>query len=306
MSGGQAPICLIDASIYIFRYYFSMPDNWFSAEKGYGTGAVYGYSLFLLRLLEQQRPSHLAACYDESLGQCFRNDIYPGYKASRALPDEALAFQLHACRRFGELLGIPSYASQTHEADDLIGTLTKVCRASAGPIAILTRDKDLAQLLVRSQDYLWDHAADQTFYAADIQAKLGVTPAQLVDYLALVGDSIDDIPGVPGIGAKTASALLQHSGSLAKLFEDPDSLAQLPLRGARGLAEKLISYREQIEVAQQLARIVEDLPLGLQLNDLQLGDPDWTGLEDFAREMGFGKAFTTRFEKVLTAGLQAV
>lgn len=299
MSASQAPICLIDASIYIFRYYFSMPDNWFSVEKHYGTGAVYGYSLFLLRLLEQQRPTHLAACYDESLGQCFRNEIYPDYKASRALPDEALAFQLRACRHFGELLGIPSYASQTHEADDLIGTLTRICRAAPRPIAILTRDKDLSQLLARPQDYLWDHAADQTFYAADIERKLGVTPAQLVDYLALVGDSIDDIPGVPGIGAKTASALLQHYGSLTNLFEDPDSLAQLPIRGARGLAEKLLDYREQIEIAQQLARIVEDLPLGLKLDDLRLGEPDWTGLEEFAQEMGFGKAFITRVQKVL-------
>ncbi len=306
MSTPQTPICLVDSSIYIFRYYFSMPDNWISAEQGYGTGAVYGYSLFLLRLLEQERPTHLAACYDQSLGQCFRNDIYPGYKASRALPDEALAFQLRACRRFGELLGIASFASKTHEADDLIGTLTRVCRASAAPIAILTRDKDLCQLLARPQDYLWDHAADQKFHAADIETKLGVKPAQLVDYLALVGDSIDDIPGVPGIGAKTASALLQHYGSLSKLFDDPDSLAQLPIRGARGLAEKLINYREQIEIARQLAQIAEDLPLDLQLDDLQLREPDWTGLEDFAREMGFGKAFTARVEKVLTAGLQAV
>lgn len=300
MSPSQAPICLIDASIYIFRYYFSMPDNWFSAEKGYGTGAVYGYSLFLLRLLEQRRPTHLAACYDESLGQCFRNDIYPNYKASRALPDEALAFQLRACRRFGELLGIASFASQTHEADDLIGSLTQLCRANPRPIAILTRDKDLGQLLSRPQDYLWDHASDQIFYAADIEAKLGVKPAQLVDYLALVGDSIDDIPGVPGIGAKTASALLQHYGSLKSLFESPDSVAQLPIRGARGLAEKLLNHREQIELAQQLARIVEDLPLGLQLGDLLLSEPDWSGLEEFAREMGFGKAFTARAQKVLS------
>lgn len=306
MSAVQTPVCLIDASIYIFRYYFSMPDNWFSAEEGYGTGAVYGYSLFLLRLLEQQRPSHIAACYDESLAQCFRNDIYPDYKASRALPGEALAFQLRACRRFGELLGIASFASQTHEADDLVGTLTRVCRASARPVAILTRDKDLGQLLTRPQDYLWDHAADQKFHAADIEAKLGVTPAQLVDYLALVGDSIDDIPGVPGIGAKTASGLLQRYGSLTKLFDDPGSLAQLPIRGARGLAEKLLNYREQIEIAQQLARIVDDLPLNLQLDDLQLGEADWTGLEEFAREMGFGKAFMTRAQNALTAEFQAI
>ncbi|MDQ2075245.1 5'-3' exonuclease H3TH domain-containing protein [Marinimicrobium sp. ABcell2] len=293
------PACLIDASIYIFRYYFSMPDNWFSEEEGYGTGAVYGYSLFLLRLLEEHRPSHVAACYDESLGQCFRNQLYPGYKASRALPDEALAFQLHACRRFGELLGIASFASETHEADDLIGTLARVLRRSPRPVAILTRDKDLGQLLRRPQDYLWDHAADLQLYAPDLYAKMGVQPAQLVDYLALVGDSIDDIPGVPGIGAKSAQALLAEYGDLDELFRNLDTLAKLPLRGARGLAAKLEAHREQIEISRQLALIVEDLPLAIKIADLRRGAVNWAGMTEFAREMGFGDRFLTRARKAL-------
>lgn len=298
----MSPVCLIDASIYIFRYYFSLPDHWFSRDRGYGTGAVYGYSTFLLRLLERSRPSHLAACYDESLGQCFRNDIYPDYKISRPYPDEALAFQLAACRRVGEIFGIASFASRTHEADDLIGSLARAVRASDRPLAILTRDKDLGQLLQRPEDHLWDHAADRRSYGPDIEAKLGVRPDQLVDYLALVGDPIDDIPGVPGVGPKTAAALLGHFGSLEALKADMAAVAGLPIRGARSLAGKLEAGWEQLEVSRQLARIVEDLPLQVELADLALGPVDWDALEDFADEMGFGDGFLSRAERILGEG----
>ncbi|UZJ45905.1 flap endonuclease [Marinimicrobium sp. C6131] len=294
-----SPICLIDASIYIFRYYFSLPDHWSSREHGYGTGAVYGYSTFLMRLIEQTRPTHLAACYDESLGQCFRNDLYPDYKASRAHPDEALAFQLAACRRFGEILGIASFASRTHEADDLIGSLARTMRRSPRPLAILTRDKDLGQLLCRPQDYLWDHAADQRAYAPDIEAKLGVRPDQLVDYLALVGDSIDDIPGVPGVGPKTASALLAHFGTLDELWANREAVATLPIRGAKSLAAKLEVHWEQVAISRQLAKIVDNLPLDVTLSDLTFGPVDWWAMEEFADEMGFGDGFLSRARRVL-------
>lgn len=294
-----APAYLIDASIYIFRYYFSMPDHWLSEPEGYGTGAVYGYSLFLLRLLEEQQPSHVAACYDESLGQCFRNQLYPGYKASRALPDEALAFQLRACQRVSELLGIASFASNTHEADDLIATLARALRRRPRPVAIVSRDKDLAQLLRRPQDYLWDHGADQRLYATDVYKKLGIHPSQLVDYLALVGDSIDDIPGVPGVGAKTAQALLAAYGDVDTLFRQLPTVAELPIRGARSLAAKLSDYRAQIEVARQLARVVEDIPLGVKVADLRPGPVDWRGLKEFSQAVGFGPRFLTRVRTAL-------
>ncbi len=295
----SSPVCLIDASIYIFRYYFSLPDNWVSRDEGFGTGAVYGYSTFLLRLLEKEQPRHMAACYDESLGQCFRNELYPDYKISRPYPDEALAFQLRACRRFGEILGIASFASQSHEADDLIGTLARMLRGSPHPVAILTRDKDLGQLICRPQDYLWDHGADRRAYAPDLEVKMGVRPDQLVDYLALVGDSIDDIPGVPGVGPKTAAGLLRHFGSLDALWADLAAVATLPIRGAKTLAAKLEAHREQVALSRQLATIVDDLPLGVTLADLQVRPVDWWALEEFADEMGFGEGFVTRTRRAL-------
>lgn len=282
------PSLLVDASIYIFQYYFSLPDNWFS-EDDFPTGAVYGYTTFLLRLLEAEKPRRIAACYDESLGTCFRNKIYPDYKVSRAYPDEALSFQLAACREVGELLGIASFASPEYEADDLLGTLAKRLRRNEAPIAILTRDKDLGQLLCRPQDYLWDYSKDERFHASCIKRKFGVEPSQLVDYLALVGDSIDDIPGVPGCGAKTAQALLHHHHCIDTIFERLHLLQDLPLRGAKGLADKLLAHQEQIGIARRLALIVDHVPIAFKVADLHWS-PGLIALEDlaaFCERMGF-------------------
>lgn len=301
-------ICLLDASIYIFRYYFSLPDNWFSQE-GYPTAAVYGYTAFLLNFLTRQRPDLMAACFDESLGSCFRNELYPDYKCSRALPDEALAFQLNACREVTELLGIASFASDTYEADDLLGTLLKDIQRSGEKrgVGILTRDKDLGQLLLRSQDCLWDYVNEgqqQRLYREDIYQKFGVWPEQLSDYLALVGDTSDDIPGVPGVGQKTAQALLQWQPSIETIFEHIDQLPGLPVRGAKGLPEKLMVYSEQIVLSRCLAEIVTDVDwvtedaryssLGVKVNAADLA-----AFESFCQRMGLGVGLIKKFTQLV-------
>ncbi|MEX1033063.1 MAG: 5'-3' exonuclease H3TH domain-containing protein [Cellvibrionaceae bacterium] len=298
-ANGAKPCLLIDASIYIFQYYFSLPDNWYS-EEGYPTAAVYGYTTFLLRLLEEQRPRQVAACFDESLGSCFRNGIYPDYKSSRAYPDEALAYQLTACREVTEMLGIACFASKDYEADDLLGSLCKQLRRGKAPVAILTRDKDLGQLLQREQDYLWDYAKNERYYAGCINKKFGVLPAQLVDYLALVGDSIDDIPGVPGLGPKTARALLHAHAGIDEIFRRLDELHLLPIRGAKNLRDKLIAHRDQILIAQQLAKIVDTIPLASRSADLNWSATrvDACTVTEFCERMGFAR-LRARFAKVL-------
>jgi 5'-3' exonuclease len=289
-SQSHSSVLLIDASIYIFQYYFSLPDNWFSEKDGYPTAAVYGYTAWLVRLLKAEQPTRIAACFDESLGQCFRNDIYPGYKSSRALPDEALVFQLNACQHITQLLGISSYASNRYEADDLLGSLYRICCRSGTPIALLTRDKDLGQLLQRPQDYLWDYAKKRQYDQQGILDKFSVRPDQLVDYLALVGDAVDDIPGVPGIGAKTASALLQHYGSIEVILSQLDDVLASPpvgVRGAPRIVDNLNVYRAQIAIAQQLATIVTDLPLIERVTALDRQKIDQQGVDGFCRKMGF-------------------
>ncbi|GAA6153383.1 5'-3' exonuclease [Pseudoteredinibacter isoporae] len=291
-----AATCLIDASIYIFQYYFSLPPNW-TARNGYSTEAVYGFATFLLKLKEQYDPKRLGLCFDESLGQGFREELYPDYKSSRALPDEALAYQLETCREVAELMGIPCFGSTRYEADDLIGSLSRIARRSSQPIAILSRDKDLGQLIRRKQDYLWDFAKDIAHYDSDIEEKWGVPPEAMADYLALVGDSIDDIPGVPGIGAKTAAALLQTHGSVKGVYAKLDELQHMKIRGAKGLADKLEEHLEQVAMAKTLATIVCDIPLVDSLQELQWRSADVDALEQFCADQGFAR-LASRVRKV--------
>ncbi|MYM61988.1 5'-3' exonuclease H3TH domain-containing protein [Pseudomaricurvus sp. HS19] len=296
------PACLIDASIYIFRYYFSLPDNWFSQE-GNPTAAVYGYTQFLLGLLQHERPAWGVACFDESLGSCFRNQIYPDYKSSRVLPDELLEFQLHACQEVTGLLGFTCLASQTYEADDLLGsTMTMLHQLQPQlPVALLTRDKDLGQLLGRPQDYLWDYvkpAQQQRLYREAIFTKFGVWPEQLPDYLALVGDAVDDIPGVPGIGAKTAQALLQWGGDLTAIVQRREEIGGLLLRGARRLPELLGEHLEQLAVSRVLAQIVTDAELPITEQQLRVASPDVPAFIDFCERMGLPASWQRRCQQL--------
>ena len=285
---------LIDASIYIFRHYFVLPERWHS-DAGYPTQAVYGYLGFLLNLLEQRQPQFIAAAFDESLGSCFRNTIYPHYKANRVLPDEALAFQLAACAEVTDLLGIVGLASDSHEADDIIGTLAESGRAAGHQLIVVSGDKDLAQLL-GEDDLIWDFGRGEPRDRRAIKQDIGIWPEQLADYLALVGDPVDNIPGVPGIGPKTAAALLSHFGTLDAVLTAGEQLAEVPVRGAAKLAQKIDACREQLAIARQLTGIAGDAPIGEP--SLCRRAPALASLEDFCRRMGFGAGMWDRIERL--------
>lgn len=300
----MSPTYLIDASVYIFRYYFALPPNWVS-RSGYTTEAVYGFSNFLLELLEllARRPAAIACAFDESLGSCFRNELYPDYKCSRALPDEALAFQLAACREMAEVLGIASFASSRFEADDILASLTRICREQR-PV-IVSRDKDLGQLLARGASTLWDFAADKQMGEADILAKFGVRPVQIADYLALVGDSSDDIPGVPGIGRKTAARLLEAFGDVESLLARPREVAALPLRGAAGIAARLEEHAAQIRLARRLASLEENVPLDIGAGALVWKQPDIGLACALAEEFGIG-GLNGKIRRLASVEMEAV
>ncbi|WP_236250306.1 5'-3' exonuclease H3TH domain-containing protein [Microbulbifer sp. ALW1] len=279
-------IYLVDASVYIFRYYFALPPNWVS-RSGYTTEAVYGFSNFLLDLLSR-KPALIACAFDESLGNCFRNDIYPDYKCSRALPDETLAYQLAACREMAEAFGIASFSSERFEADDILATLTETCADSGLTPTVITRDKDLGQLLARGAESLWDFAADLYLDQTAIQEKFGVQPGQIADYLALVGDSIDDIPGVPGVGAKTAARLLAEFESVEELIANVQQIATLKIRGAKGIAAKIASHADQIRMALRLAQLEYRVPLNAGVEDLAWQPPEAAFAQALAEEFGIG------------------
>ncbi len=251
---------LLDASIVYFRYYFSMPDHWVS-EDGVPMGAVYGFAHWLKRFLAQRQPLHMAVCFDESLGTCFRNALDPQYKCSRPPADEIIRYQLSACQTLCGAMGLSVYKSEQYEADDLIGTLAHRFRAPQKVCCIMSRDKDLQQLL-KPGDIWWDYPDGKCLDYANSTLSWGVSPEQLPDYLALVGDTVDDIPGVPGIGAKTAVRLLQTFGSIKNLYQQLDAVASQPWRGAKSVADKLRQAQSRVKLNQKLTKI----HIGAKLN----------------------------------------
>ncbi len=292
----NTPAYLIDASIYIFKYYFSLPDNWWS-QNNYPTAAVYGYTHWLFRFLKERQPVKLAACFDESLQNCFRNEIYPHYKSSRVLPDEALAFQLEACKLITEIIGIPVYASDSYEADDLLGTLAKRARKLGLEAQIISRDKDLSQLLSNSAENLWDYPDGVRMDRREVKSKFGVYPEQIPDYLALVGDTIDDIPGVPGIGSKLAAQLLTEFGSWKNMRKNIAGIENSSVRGARKISEKIKIFHSQIDIALKLSTINCNAPLGRRFS-LNRKITDYDKLNEFGQYLGFGSHFTTSVKKL--------
>ncbi|MDX1732855.1 MAG: 5'-3' exonuclease H3TH domain-containing protein [Halioglobus sp.] len=255
---------LIDASIYIFRAWFSLPDRWHT-DDGYPLNAVYGYTKFLLDFLESSPDTHaagdlVAAAFDESLGSNYRNDIYPDYKSSRVLPDEDLAFQLQACRDVTATLGVKTYGCSRYEADDYLATLARLCARRDISVTVVTRDKDLGQIIARDGDRWWDFAAETLLDANGFEQRFGVRPGQFADYLALVGDPVDDIPGVPGVGARTAAALLGEFGNLGELGRRLHEVGALGIRGAGKLQERLAQHWEQVLLARRLTGLQDRVP----------------------------------------------
>lgn len=291
---------LVDASVYIFRAYYSLPDTFVDGD-GNPVHAVYGFAGFLTELLERENPRHIACAFDESLTSSFRNDSYPDYKANRELPPEELERQLGACRQLAEALGIACFASERYEADDIIGTLAVRHRSATMPITIVTRDKDLGQL-IEPGDTWWDYAGYKRLDVAGIVDKLGVRPQQVPDLLGLMGDSVDNIPGVKGVGAKTAAALLQHFDSLDDIYAHLDKVADVPVRGAKSLAAKLETDRDNAFLSRELATIHCAVELErADIDDLAWRRPDMRVIGPLYDHLQFGNRLRLQAEKLASA-----
>ena len=280
------PVYLVDASIYIFRAWFSMSDE-FVNQRGEPTNAVYGFSGFLCSLLEQTGAEHMAIAFDESLSKGHRNEIYPEYKANRDPAPEELKRQFSWARSVAEAMGLQCFVDSRYEADDLIGTLAEFWRARGHPICVVTADKDLAQL-VGENDHWWDFARNQKLNAKQLTEKFGVMPEQMADYLALTGDSVDNIPGIPGVGPKSASALLGHFGDLDNIYERLDEVQHLGIRGAKSLQKKLADHRDAAELARKLTVIETAVESALASPELGRTEVDTARLNRLFDELSFG------------------
>jgi len=265
---------LIDASVFVFRAYFSVSDR-VRDPKGAPANAVLGFGTFLCELLEQRNPQYIAAAFDESLSQSFRNELYPPYKANRPEAPLELIYQFRVCRELCAALGIAPFASPTHEADDLIGTLAEQARPRGFDMLYLSADKDLAQL-IRGQDRLWDPGRGRMLDAATVPGEFGVRPEQMIDLLGLAGDAVDNIPGVPGIGRKTAATLLANLDDLDGIYAGLARIPELGLRGAARLQRLLSEHREQAYLSRRLATIDCAAPLTVAPDALSWrgADPD--------------------------------
>ncbi len=287
---------LIDASVFVFRAWFSIPDS-MTDEHRNPVNAVYGFARFLGDFLEEVQPAFVAAAFDESLTTSFRNEIYPEYKANREPAPPELSRQFELCRRVTRALGVMDCADPSYEADDLIGTMAASMRDAGHKVRLVTRDKDLLQLL-RDGDEFWDFVGNRTIGYDGVSEVLGVRAEQVVDFLALAGDSVDNIPGVPGIGTKTAVHLLTHYDSVDDLFDNLEHVAGLPLRGAARIGERLAAHREHVELYRQLTEIRCDAPVHANEAALSRAAPDLDALNAIYDEVGFGTALRRQATRI--------
>ncbi len=288
---------LVDASVFIFRAWFSVPVDVVDRD-GNPVNAVLGFARFLAELLEKESPRHIAVAFDESLEQGYRNEIYPAYKANREPAPVELKRQFALCQEVCAALGVARYGSSRYEADDIIGTLTTRARVAGLPVTIVSRDKDLTQL-VSAADTYWDAVADVRYGYDDIEERFGVVPERMADFLALMGDAVDNIPGVPGIGRKTAQTLLKHFGTLDGVLDNIDQIGKLKFRNATFVAESLREHRETAVLSRRLTGIACDMPLPIsRISELRLLPPDLSTLDAFSDSQGFGRMLKDQARRV--------
>ena len=287
---------LIDASVYVFRAYYSMPDDMVDGD-GNPVNALYGFCRFLGDFLEQVNPEYVAVLFDESLTTSFRTEIYPEYKANRDPAPPELKRQFQQCRRLTSALGVMEQGSPRYEADDLIGTLVAHGRTVRRPSTIISRDKDLAQLLSR-EDVFWDFAGRGKVGYEQVPDVFGVWPEQIADFLALAGDAVDNIKGVPGVGKKTASALLEHFGSLDGIYENLDRVHEVQVRGAKTLGAKLETHRDSAFLARRLTSIACDAPMDDIESTLRRTAPRLGEVNALYDEADIGQALRRQAERI--------
>ncbi|MGJ8525673.1 DNA polymerase I [Halomonadaceae bacterium LMG 33818] len=280
----QPPFVFVDGSAYLYRAFHALPP--LTTSSGQPTGAVRGVVSMLKSLIREYPDSPIAVVFDAK-GKTFRDDMYDQYKAHRPpMPDDMREQiePLHACVR---ALGLPLLSIEGVEADDVIGTLAYQATGMKRDAIISTGDKDMAQL-VNEHITLVNTMKNEVLDVAGVEEKFGIPPSLIVDYLALMGDSVDNIPGVPGVGNKTALAMLQGYGAgLKTIYEHPEKLATLSFRGAKSMAKKLADHREQAFLSYDLATIRTDCDLPVSLDDLSPPQPDNDALLELYRTLEF-------------------
>ncbi|MCC2616908.1 DNA polymerase I [Aestuariibacter halophilus] len=282
------PLILVDGSSYLFRAFHGMPA--LTNSKGQDTGAIYGVINMLRSLINQFHPTHMAVVFDAK-GKTFRDDIYPEYKAHRPpMPDE-LRSQIEPLHAIIRAMGLPIIVETGVEADDVIGTLARQASEQGIPTLISTGDKDMAQL-VNEHVTLINTMTNQVLDPEGVVEKFGIPPSLVIDFLALKGDKVDNIPGVPGVGDKSALGMLQGIGGINAIYQHLDDIAGLDFRGAKKMADKMREYEEQARLSYQLATIKLDVALDYSPDSLTPTAPDNEALKSLFAEYEFKRWLT--------------
>ena len=290
-------LILVDGSSYLFRAFHALPP--LTNSKGLNTGAAKGV-IGMLKRLQADNPNDQLVVIFDAKGPTFRNEIYSDYKANRPPMPEELREQIEPIHNVIRAMGLPLISISGVEADDVIGTLSEMATADKRPVLISTGDKDMAQLV---NDYVTlVNTMTQVVLDRDgVVEKFGVPPELIIDLLALMGDSVDNIPGVAGVGEKTALALLQNLGGISDIYSQLDRVAELPIRGAKSLGEKLSASKEMAELSYVLATIKTDCELALSESDLRSSSPDNDRLIELYRDL----EFKSWLDELLSPGLFA-
>ena len=277
------PLILVDGSSYLYRAYHALPP--LTNSKGKPTGAVKGV-INMMRRLQKDYPDSTHVVVFDAKGKTFRDDIYPEYKANRPPMPDDLREQIAPIHQIVEAMGMPMLIIDGVEADDVIGTLAVQATAAKQAVVISTGDKDIAQL-VNEHITLINTMNNSVMDREGVIEKFGIPPELIIDYLALIGDKSDNIPGVPGVGEKTALGLLQGLGSLDDIYANLDDVAGLAFRGAKTMSPKLVDNRELAYLSYELATIKTDVDMPLHLSELKNGEPDKAALLSLFKDMEF-------------------
>ncbi|MDD3293837.1 MAG: DNA polymerase I [Geobacteraceae bacterium] len=273
---GKPVVYLIDGSSYIYRAYYAIRH--LSSPKGFPTNALYGFTQMLLKVMKDRSPDHLAVVFDAGR-RTFRTELYPLYKANRTAMPEDLVPQIAPIKEMVRAFNIPALERDGYEADDIIGSIARQCEKKGMKVVVVTGDKDLMQIVTDSVTLL-DTMKDKASGIPEVVERFGVEPAQVVDVMGLAGDSSDNIPGVPGIGEKTALKLIKEFGSLDALLERAGEV-----KGKNG--ERLREYADQARLSRTLATIDTNVPVDCRYEDLEVSPPDTKRLNELFREYGF-------------------
>jgi 5'-3' exonuclease len=289
---------LVDSSIFIFKaWYAPVPEQVNIYQQS--NQAFIGFSDFVYRLLTEKAPSKLVFAFDESLKQSQRKSVYPQYKANRSPAPIELKRQFGWCQQWIDLLGITKVSSDSWEADDLIGTLAALHRSPELSIAILTADKDLTQL-IHEGDLWWTFFGDKKLDYRGIVKKFGVKPEQIADQLALAGDKVDNIPGIPHVGVKTAANLLRKFGTLEKLRQNLTEVGGMKFRYAGKVQQSLIEHESVLDISSRLTRINCEVEAMREV-DIERRKPDKIRLEEMMREQAMDPVRQQKWDTYLEA-----